>query len=100
MWFSDQTRVLALVAGFAVLWSLESAWPLYQYEKNRWRRALPNVTLTGLLALTTLILSFVTAAISSFSATHKFGLFFLLNLPSWLAAVLGIVPLDLFTFFP
>jgi sterol desaturase/sphingolipid hydroxylase (fatty acid hydroxylase superfamily) len=99
MWLSDQTRVLALVAGSAVLWSLESAWPLYRYETNRWRRALPNIALTVLLVLTNLILSFVTAAVSSFSTGHKFGLLLLLNMPPWLIAILGVVVLDLFTYF-
>jgi hypothetical protein len=49
MWFSEQTRLLALVMGCAVLWSLESVVPLYVYDKNRLRRALPNITLIVLL---------------------------------------------------
>jgi hypothetical protein len=61
MWLSEQTRLLALIIGCAVLWSLESAVPLYVYEKNRLRRALPNITLTVLLVLTNLVLSFATA---------------------------------------
>jgi len=60
MWFSEQTRLLALVMGCAVLWSLESVVPLYVYEKNRLRRALPNISLTVLLVLTNLVLSFAT----------------------------------------
>jgi sterol desaturase/sphingolipid hydroxylase (fatty acid hydroxylase superfamily) len=99
MWISDQTRVLALVAASAVLWSLESAWPLYRYETNRWRRALPNIALTVLLVLTNLVLSFLVAAVSSFSTTHKPGFFQLLNMPLWLTAISGVVALDLFTYF-
>jgi hypothetical protein len=39
---SDQSRLLALIIGCAVLWSIESLLPLYKYETNRLRRALPK----------------------------------------------------------
>ncbi len=48
MLFSDQSRLLALIIGCAVLWTVESWLPLYRYEPRRWRRALPNVFLTSL----------------------------------------------------
>jgi hypothetical protein len=44
---SEQTRLFALVMGCSVLGSLEGVVPLYVYEKNRLRRALPNISLTG-----------------------------------------------------
>jgi len=92
-------RILALVVGGGVLWSLESLLPLYRYEKPRWRRELPNLALTALLVLTNLALSFVIAGSSRFSTDHKFGLFFLFNIPLWLKGVLGVIALDLFTYF-
>jgi sterol desaturase/sphingolipid hydroxylase (fatty acid hydroxylase superfamily) len=99
MWFSEQTRLLALVLGCGVLWSLESVVPLYVYEKNRLRRALPNITLTVLLVLTNLMLSFATVGISNFVVNRKLGLLFLLpTLPTWLTALLGIMALDFFTY--
>jgi sterol desaturase/sphingolipid hydroxylase (fatty acid hydroxylase superfamily) len=99
MWFSEQTRLLALVMGCAVLWSLESVVPLYVYEKNRLRRALPNITLTVLLVLTNLVLSFATVGVSNFVVNRKVGLLFLLpTLPTWLTALLGIMALDFFTY--
>jgi sterol desaturase/sphingolipid hydroxylase (fatty acid hydroxylase superfamily) len=99
MWLSDPLRVLALVVSGAVFWSLESLLPLYRHEKPRWRRALPNLALTALLVLTNLALSCVLAGSSRFSADHKFGLFFLFNMPLWLKGVLGVIALDLFTYF-
>ncbi|HJS24868.1 MAG TPA: sterol desaturase family protein [Pyrinomonadaceae bacterium] len=91
--------MLALVMGCAVLWSLESVVPLYVYEKNRLRRALPNISLTVLLVLTNLVLSFATVGVSNFVVNRKLGLLFLLpTLPTWLTALLGIMALDFFTY--
>src|SRR6185295_17437995 len=99
MWFSEQTRLLALVMGCAVFWSLESVVPLYIYEKNRLRRALPNILLTVLLVLTNLVLSFATVGVSNFVVNRKLGLLFVLpTLPTWLTALLGIMALDFFTY--
>jgi sterol desaturase/sphingolipid hydroxylase (fatty acid hydroxylase superfamily) len=98
MWFSDPLRILALVVGGAVFWSLESLLPFFRYERPRWRRALPNLALTALLVLTNLALSSVLAGSSRFSTDHQFGLFFLFDIPLWLRGVLGVIALDLFTY--
>jgi len=99
MWFSEQTRLLALVMGCAVFWSLESVVPLYIYEMNRLRRALPNILLTVLLVLTNLVLSFATVGVSNFVVNRKLGLLFVVpTLPTWLTALLGIMALDFFTY--
>src|SRR5687768_17099144 len=71
MGFSEQTRLLALIMGCAVLWSLESVVPLYVYEKNRLRRALPNITLTVLLVLTNPVLSFAIVGVSNFLVNRQ-----------------------------
>ena len=101
MWpfFSDQARLFALIGACAVLWTAESLAPLYHYEKHRLRRALPNIVLTTLLVLTNLALSFATAGVASFAANRRIGLLFLLDLPSWFAGLLGVMALDMFTYF-
>ena len=99
MLLSDQSRLLALTVGCAALWTVETWLPLYRYESRRWRRALPNVVLTALLVLTNLALSFVTAGVSRFTTNSKFGLFYLFNMPLWLIGVVGVMALDLFTYF-
>jgi hypothetical protein len=63
MLLSDQSRLVALIIGCAVLWTLESMLPLYRYEPRRLRQALPNIGLTFLLVLTNLALSFLTAGV-------------------------------------
>src|SRR5580765_5898622 len=98
MLLSDQSRLLALVIGCAVLWTVESWLPLYRYEPRRWRRALPNVALTSLLILTNLALSFVIAGVSQLTTRNGVGLFYLFNMPVWLTGMLGIMALDLFAY--
>lgn len=96
---SDQSRLLALIIGAAVLWCIESLIPLYDYEKRRLRRAQPNIALTVLLVVTNLALSVVTASVANFAYSKRLGLFFLFALPSWLSTLFGIMALDLFTYF-
>ena len=96
---SPQSRLLGLIIATIVLWSIESLLPLYRYEKHRLRRALPNIAFTALLVLTNLLLSFVTAYVASFVMNKGVGVFFLFVMPSGLAALFGVMALDLFTYF-
>jgi len=98
-WLSDQTRLMALVALCALLWSLESIVPLYRYQNSRVRHALPNVGLTLILVLTNLTLSFSSAYLVGFTVRHRVGLFFVTDLSTGTQAVLGVVALDLFAYF-
>jgi len=99
VWLSHQVRLIALIGGCAILWSLESVAPLYNYQKHRLRRAFPNIALTVLLVITNLALSFATAGVASLAMNNKFGLFFLGTMPTWLVGLLGIMTLDLFSYF-
>jgi len=58
---SAQSRLLGLIIGTTVLWTIESLLPLYSYEKHRLRRALPNIVFTVLLVLTNLLLTLRTS---------------------------------------
>ena len=96
--FSDSSRILLLIGGCTVLWSLESAIPLFRVGPTRARHALPNVGLTVLLLSMNLALSFVAAGVAGFAVKHRIGLLFLLQLPDWAKAIAGIAALDLFTY--
>lgn len=96
---SPQSRLLGLVLGSTVLWTIESLLPLYSYEKHRLRRALPNIAFTVFLVLTNLSLSFATAGVANFVMKKEIGVFFLFDIPSGLAALFGVMVLDLFTYF-
>jgi sterol desaturase/sphingolipid hydroxylase (fatty acid hydroxylase superfamily) len=97
-WPSAQVRLLVLIISTTVLWSVESLLPLYRYDKHRLRRALPNIAFTVLLVLINLSLSFATAGIANFVVNKRIGLFFLFDIPSWLAALIGVMALDFFTY--
>jgi|SRR6185436_10224585 len=94
--FSDQTRVLLLVIGCAVLWSLESVIPLYPPRGHRVRGALPNAGLTVLLLLTNLALSFAAASVAGLAVSNRVGLLFLAPLPVWMHVIIGVAALDFF----
>ena len=96
---STQSRLLGLIIGITVLWTIESLLPLYKYEKNRLRRALPNIAFTVLLVLTNLSLSCATAAVANFVMKKEIGLFYLFDIPYGLGALFGVMALDLFTYF-
>ena len=55
--FSEQSRLMILIVTCALLWSLESFVPLSGYARDRYWRAVPNIALTVLLAMTNLLLS-------------------------------------------
>jgi sterol desaturase/sphingolipid hydroxylase (fatty acid hydroxylase superfamily) len=96
--FSEPVRIALLIAGYAILWSIESIVPLYRAGNGRIRRALPNVGLTVLLLLTNLALSFLAAGVASFVVSHRAGVLFLLQLPAWANVLIGIAVLDLFAY--
>ena len=95
---SAQVRLLVLIISTTVLWSFESLLPLYRYDKHRLRRALPNIAFTVLIVLINLSLSFATAGIANFVVNKGIGLFFLFDIPSWLAALIAVMALDFFTY--
>jgi len=92
---SEPIRVALLMAGCAILWSLESTIPIYRAREGRARRAFPNVALTVLLLLMNLALSSIAAGAASFAVSHRIGVLFLFPLPAWMNVLAGIAVLDL-----
>ena len=88
-------RSLVLVAGLVLFWGLEGAIPLFP---NTYRRVV-HATLNLLLTLFQLILALVFSAIivqtALYTTTYEFGLLYLVPLPLWLYALLGVMLLDL-----
>jgi sterol desaturase/sphingolipid hydroxylase (fatty acid hydroxylase superfamily) len=99
LWTSEQARLMALILACAILWCAESLIPLYRYKRHRLRRVLPNIGMTVILVATNLALSFTVGMTASFNSEKRFGLLFLVNLTPWLLAMLGVMALDLFTYF-
>ena len=83
---SSEVRLLLLISVCALLWSLETMWPLQRFRGARLRRVVPNVVLTVFVVLLNLALSFGVAAVSARAAVTVTN------------ALLGIVALDLATY--
>src|SRR5688572_19625825 len=79
-------RLILLIGVCALLWSLESIWPLQRYRPSRLRRSLPNVALAVLVVALNLALSFLVAAVSEVFAAGNMSV---------LNVVVGIAALDL-----
>jgi sterol desaturase/sphingolipid hydroxylase (fatty acid hydroxylase superfamily)/protein-tyrosine-phosphatase len=80
------TRLVLLIGVCALLWTLETVWPLQHYRASRLRRSLPNAALTVLVVVLNLALSFVVAAVAGTGSM------------TWSRALLGIAALDLATY--
>jgi sterol desaturase/sphingolipid hydroxylase (fatty acid hydroxylase superfamily) len=96
--FSDHSRLMILIVACALLWSLESFFPLNRYAIDRLQRALPNIALTVLLVATNLVLSFASAQLVALLQAKQFGLFFLIGLPRSMTLIFGVGALDLFSY--
>lgn len=95
-WISEQGRLSSLIILCALLWTLESIFPLYRYGRGRLTHVLPNAALALLLILTNLALSVASARLAVFSEHYRIGLFFLLELPPLVKLILGLAALDFF----
>lgn len=90
-------RGLLLAGGITFFWMLEGAFPLFKFNYNKWKHALPNIFFT----LTTILINFGLAFVLLLSAdwvkANNFGIInWLPDIPLWLYALLGVLLLDFF----
>ncbi len=92
---SSLNRTLILASGFVFMWMIESIIPLLKNLKYKYGHTGINLFFT----VTTLIVNFFFAVLlvkaSDFTTTHHFGILYLVTLPLWLHALLGVMLLDL-----
>jgi len=91
---SEQGRLGELVGLCGILWALESLIPLYRFPGGRLRHGVVNVSLTALLILTNLILSFGSAGLIAHAGARRFGLLFLHPLQPATTVLVGVAALD------
>jgi sterol desaturase/sphingolipid hydroxylase (fatty acid hydroxylase superfamily) len=88
-------RSLILVCGLLFFWILEGTIPLFHHSYRKWRHAGPNLFFT----LTTILVNFAFAYLiiktCLWTAEFHFGLLYLVALPFWLRALVGLALLDL-----
>jgi len=91
----DYWRTIILASGFMLMWLVESAIPLFRNNTNK----LGHTGINLFFTITTIIVNFFFAVLlvkaSDFTTQHHFGILYLVKLPLWLHAILGIMLLDL-----
>lgn len=99
IWLNNSIRLAILLLAYAVLWSVEAFIPLFQYQRGRWRRALPNLALAVGVVVVNLAMASATASLSAFVTREHIGLLSGIRSHPWLLMALGIAGLDLFAYF-
>ena len=88
-------RSIILVSGLAFFLLLESGVPLIRFKYNKLKHAALNVFFTS----TTLIINLLGASLilflANYNATNNTGLLNLIELPTWLNIIVGLMVLDL-----
>lgn len=88
-------RALILSGGIALFWLIESAFPFFKFQYNKWQHAGINIFFT----LTTIVINFALAFIlfqtANYVSTNHFGILqWLPEMNPWLYAVVGLLLLD------
>lgn len=98
LWLTDRFRLMLLLIFCALLASIETLVPLFQFRQGRLRRALPNLMLTAGVLLTNLALASLMASVSAITIAWRFGLFGGLRSHRWLLMAAGVAGLDFFAY--
>jgi sterol desaturase/sphingolipid hydroxylase (fatty acid hydroxylase superfamily) len=89
------TRSLILAGGLVLFWIMEGIIPLFRLKY----RKVPHAGLNLFFTFTTVVVNFAFAILiveaSRYAVANKFGLLYLVNLPVWLFAILGLLIMDL-----
>ena len=98
LWITDRIQLMLLLSACAVLSSLEAFVPLFQYQRGRWRRAVPNLALAFAVVLVNLTMASITAWLSAAVTRNHIGLLAGFHSHPWVLATLGVAGLDLFAY--
>ncbi|MBL7760366.1 MAG: sterol desaturase family protein [Sediminibacterium sp.] len=88
-------RALILAGGITFFWIIEGAVPLFRFKYDKWKHATINIFFT----LTTVVINFAFALLmvktSDWAIEHHFGILQLVELPTWVMLIGGLMLLDL-----
>ena len=88
-------RALILAGGITFFWLIEGVVPLFSFTYKKWKHAVVNIFFT----LTTIVINFAFALIivkaSDWAVAQKFGLLQLVQMPTWVFMIGGLLLLDL-----
>ena len=88
-------RAIILVGGITFFWMLEGSIPLFRFNYNKLKHAIPNFFFTFTTILINFSLAFLLLKSSDWVSNNYFGLIHLYNFPLWIKVILGILLLDL-----
>jgi sterol desaturase/sphingolipid hydroxylase (fatty acid hydroxylase superfamily) len=92
---SPLTRSLILAGGLMLFWLLEGVVPLVSLQYKKWRHAGLNLFFTFTTVVVNFAFAFLIVLASTWAVERQFGLLHLINLPTWLFIILGLMFLDL-----
>ncbi len=93
----SQHRSMILVGGLTFFWLLEGAVPLFKFNYNKWKHAVPNIFFTATTILINFGLAFLLLSSADWVMANNFGIInWLPEMPLWLYAILGVLLLDFF----
>ena len=88
-------RAVILVGGITFFWILEGSIPLFRFNHNKLKHAIPNFFFTFTTILINFSLAFLLLKSSDWVSNNYFGLVHLYDFPLWIKVILGILLLDL-----
>jgi len=84
-------RAIILVGGITFFWMLEGSIPLFRFNYNKLRHAMPNFFFTLTTILINFSLAFLLLKSSDWVSNNNFGLIHFYNFPLWIKTILGIL---------
>ncbi len=88
-------RAIILVGGITFFWVLEGSIPLFRFNYNKFKHAIPNFFFTLTSILINFTFAFLLLKSSDWVSDNNFGLIHLNNFPFWIKVVFAILILDL-----
>ncbi|MFV8270849.1 sterol desaturase family protein [Flavobacterium sp. GT2N3] len=89
-------RSLILVGGITFFWLIENAFPLFNFTYKKWHHAGINIFMTFTTIVVNFCLAFILLKSANWTIANDFGILqWLLEMPLWLYAVVGLLLLDL-----
>jgi len=93
-------KLILVISVLALLYFLESIFPLFKGRKDRFKHLLPNASIAIINAfIGVFIFAFLLIQITSWSGEHSFGLLRIVPLPVWAVWIIGFVLFDLWMYF-
>ena len=91
-------RSIILVGGITFFWLLEGALPLFNFNYEKWKHAIPNLFFTVTTIIINFTLAFLLLGTADWVQANNFGIinWLPIDIPLWLYVFLGVLFLDFF----